>query len=264
YSRLSKPFSLLCSRGLRQAGLRGGYRFYSHSVSSTKTFWRSSLCVATALGGFGLYYLYSSPHILADEEQNAPKSPFMDCGDPSCHDKQEMFRMATEAVSKKAVKQPAAYTKKENEFTVRDEKGNLHECPPTRELLGRHSWTLLHSIAAYYPDNPSEEDKKYAREFLESFAHLYPCKTCRAHLQKSMQKYPPKVDSRKDFMLYLCTLHNIVNRTLLKPVYPCNIELLEERWHTGCAECWSSGNKEKMTAEDSMNCKDMKMFGLSS
>lgn len=31
--------------------------------------------------------------------QLAPKSPFMDCGDPSCHDKQEMFRMATEAVS---------------------------------------------------------------------------------------------------------------------------------------------------------------------
>ncbi len=53
-------------------------------------------------------------------------------------------------------------------------------------------------------------------------------------------------------MLYLCTLHNIVNRTLLKPVYPCNIELLEERWHTGCAECWTSGNKEKMTAKDSM------------
>lgn len=23
----------------------------------------------------------------------------MDCGDPACHDKQEMFRMATEAIS---------------------------------------------------------------------------------------------------------------------------------------------------------------------
>ena len=67
-----------------------------------------------------------------------------------------------------------------------------------------------------------------------------------------MQRVDCRVDSRKDFMLYLCTLHNIVNRTLLKPVYPCNIELLEERWHTGCAEGWSSGNKEKMTAKDSM------------
>lgn len=46
------------------------------------------------------------------------------------------------------MKQPAAYTKKENEFTVRDEKGNLHECPPTRELLGRHSWTLVSEYTA--------------------------------------------------------------------------------------------------------------------
>ena len=83
----------------------------------------------------------------------APKSPFMDCGDPSCYDKQEMFKMATEAVSsdecfvesqaEKAVKQPAAFTQKESEFTVRDAKGRIHECPPTRELLGRHSWTLV-------------------------------------------------------------------------------------------------------------------------
>lgn len=64
-----------------------------------------------------------------------------------------MFKMATEAVlsedrfvesqAEKAVKQPAAFTQKENEFTVRDAKGRIHECPPTRELLGRHSWTLV-------------------------------------------------------------------------------------------------------------------------
>ena len=83
----------------------------------------------------------------------------MDCGDPSCHDKQEMFRMATEAVSSTTHKlgftgrkgreaTRCIHTKKENEFTVRDEKGNLHECPPTRELLGRHSWTLVSEYTA--------------------------------------------------------------------------------------------------------------------
>ena len=41
------------------------------------------------------------------------------------------------------MKQPSAYTRKENEFTVRDANGKLHECPPSRELLGRHSWTLV-------------------------------------------------------------------------------------------------------------------------
>ena len=83
-----------------------------------------------------------------------------------------------------------------------DANGKLHECPPSRELLGRHSWTLvdvgcfcdlqLHSIAAYYPENPTEEDKKYAREFISSFAHLYPCKVCAKHLKKMLEKNPPK------------------------------------------------------------------------
>lgn len=53
-------------------------------------------------------------------------------------------------------------------------------------------------------------------------------------------------------MLYMCSLHNSVNRTLLKPVYPCNFELLEERWHTGCSECWASTNKKTMTSTESM------------
>ena len=82
------------------------------------------------------------------------------------------------------------------------------------------------------------------------------------------------VNSRKEFMIYLCTLHNIVNRTLLKPVYPCSIELLEERWRTGCPECWSSNSSRKMTSEESMeyekkerimfSCKDMHKFGVKS
>lgn len=107
----------------------------------------------------------------------APQSPFMDCGDPACHDKQEMFRMATEAVSspneykfsslEKSVKQPAAYTQKESEFTVRDANGKIHECPPSRELLGRHSWTLVNPFIPYIcscipllPTTPMNQQKK--------------------------------------------------------------------------------------------------------
>lgn len=48
------------------------------------------------------------------------------------------------------MKQPTAYTRKENEFTVRDADGKLHECPPSRELLGRHSWTLVFFLSAMH------------------------------------------------------------------------------------------------------------------
>lgn len=50
----------------------------------------------------------------------------------------------------KSMKQPTAYTRKENEFTVRDADGKLHECPPSRELLGRHSWTLVFFLSAMH------------------------------------------------------------------------------------------------------------------
>ena len=45
----------------------------------------------------------------------------------------------------------------------------------TREELGQHGWALLHSIASFYPTDPSEEHLNKTYEWLYSFAELYPC-----------------------------------------------------------------------------------------
>ena len=36
-------------------------------------------------------------------------------------------------------------------------------------LYGRRVWNLLHSMAAYFPENPNPEDQEDARVFIEEF-----------------------------------------------------------------------------------------------
>ncbi len=38
-----------------------------------------------------------------------------------------------------------------------------------KQIYGRRTWGLLHSMAAYYPEKPTDEDKKNAKVFIESF-----------------------------------------------------------------------------------------------
>ena len=53
-------------------------------------------------------------------------------------------------------------------------------CPPDGGELGRASWTLLHTLAAYYPEKPSTEHRTHATNF---FGALSRCdvETTHAH-----------------------------------------------------------------------------------
>ena len=53
-------------------------------------------------------------------------------------------------------------------------KSKVLEKPPDKSVLGRASWTLLHIMAANYPETPSLEDQQRTREFLHLFSELYP------------------------------------------------------------------------------------------
>mmetsp|Transcript_24922 Transcript_24922/g.41547 ORF Transcript_24922/g.41547 Transcript_24922/m.41547 type:complete len:87 (+) Transcript_24922:587-847(+) len=56
-----------------------------------------------------------------------------------------------------------------------------------------------------------------------------------------------RVDSRKDLVLWMCEQHNLVNKKLHKPIFPCDMRLLDERWRLGAQECWEG---EKLDDED--------------
>ncbi len=54
---------------------------------------------------------------------------------------------------------------------------------PTRQELGRSTWTLLHRAAAKYDAEPTMAQQKQMRAFIMTLGDLYPCDECAAHFR---------------------------------------------------------------------------------
>jgi len=85
-------------------------------------------------------------------------------------------------------------------------------------------------MAAYYPDNPTEEHQKFSKEFLQSFGQLFPCRDCGDDLLDFMEENRPQVKNRKEFSIWMCNAHNHVNERLSKPAFDCSLPNLDKRW----------------------------------
>ncbi|GAB5357222.1 hypothetical protein AAMO2058_000355600 [Amorphochlora amoebiformis] len=94
--------------------------------------------------------------------------------------------------------------------------------PPSTEEFHRATWTFLHTLAASYPTQPTESQRRHARNLMYSLAELYPCPDCSQHLKTEVALKPPSVGSRNEFSLWLCGLHNRINRRLGKPLFNCS------------------------------------------
>ena len=70
----------------------------------------------------------------------------------------------------------------------------------TKQEIGRNTWALLHSMAASYPNEPTDEDKKQITNFMYGLAHLFPCKICGSHLLKMLNKEGVHANSREDLV----------------------------------------------------------------
>ena len=112
--------------------------------------------------------------------------------------------------------------KQESSENILKAEGSSKPLKLTKPEIGRHSWTLLHSMANTYPEKPTEEEKKTMKKFLYGLARSYPCKVCGGHLLKMLDKKGIKLESRKEFGEYLCNIHNIVNKVLNKTQFDCN------------------------------------------
>ncbi|KAH8498567.1 hypothetical protein H0E87_017477 [Populus deltoides] len=105
--------------------------------------------------------------------------------------------------------------------------------PVTKEELGRATWTFLHTLAAQYPEHPTRQQKKDVKELMAILSRMYPCQECADHFKEVLRVNPVQARSHAEFSQWLCHVHNVVNRSLGKLVFPC--ERVDARW--GKLEC---------------------------
>jgi FAD-linked sulfhydryl oxidase len=100
--------------------------------------------------------------------------------------------------------------------------------PPDVEVLGHSAWTLIHTMAGTYPNEPTREQQGNMRQFLWNLAQFYPCRLCGTHLQQYLSEHPADVSTRTNLEQWLCVFHNNVNARLQKPSFDCS--KIHDRW----------------------------------
>jgi FAD-linked sulfhydryl oxidase len=114
-------------------------------------------------------------------------------------------------------------------------KNNKMQTPPDSSELGSHTWTFLHTMAAYYPCDPDQHSQSLMAEFIKGLSLFYPCHYCASHLQSDLIQHPPNIKSRQGLSEWMCQMHNRVNTRLGKPQFDCS--KVFERWRQGGSDC---------------------------
>ncbi|XBW38249.1 hypothetical protein QEN19_003838 [Hanseniaspora menglaensis] len=111
------------------------------------------------------------------------------------------------------------------------EKDEYRQDPPDVEVLGKSSWTFMHSLCAKYPENPSPKDKNQISTFFDMLGRMYPCDWCAEDFSQYLKDNKVDTSSNDGLNMWLCGAHNAVNVKLGKKEFDC--QLWKKRWRDG-------------------------------
>lgn len=103
----------------------------------------------------------------------------------ACVSVEDMMRMSREAARKKkaqgqaaggeAAKPPVASSSSDQKPTSSTNVGagkRRADCPVDKDELGRSTWNLLHTMAAYYPEQPTGDERQTMKQTVESLSKV--------------------------------------------------------------------------------------------
>ena len=96
---------------------------------------------------------------------------------------------------------------------------------------GRNFWSLMHTVAAYYPLEPSSNEEADMKFYMENSSRfLLRSEIWKRRWKTNIAKYPPAVKNRGEFAKWMCLQHNIINEMIGKEVWVCTEDNLIKRW----------------------------------
>ncbi|KAG6873548.1 hypothetical protein C0995_014418 [Termitomyces sp. Mi166 len=94
--------------------------------------------------------------------------------------------------------------------------------------------TAKHTMTLRFPEHPTPDERSALSSYFHLTSRLYPCGECAEEFQMLLKKFPPQTASRRSASLWLCSLHNEVNKRLNKTIFDC--AHLDDEYDCGCGD----------------------------
>lgn len=106
-------------------------------------------------------------------------------------------------------------------------------------VWGPSLWHYMHTMSFNYPIKPTNNDKKYYKDFIINLQYVLPCKYCRDNLKKNFKAHPLRkcdMRNRETYSKYVYKLHETINKMLGKKsgLTYCDIRERYEHFRARC------------------------------